>query len=135
MPPESKNKFGLKPARVTCAKVAIKNHFNKTIKFHACLYYYVLFLQEFFRSAYINPYLAALLASKKQVPAANLNFDKFSQEYCFIEKKHYFCSPNVYRNIFARMAESVDALVSNTNGRKAVPVRPRLRVLVKEAIV
>ena len=28
----------------------------------------------------------------------------------------------------ARMAESVDALVSNTSGRKAVPVRPRLRV-------
>ena len=33
------------------------------------------------------------------------------------------------------MAESVDALVSNTSGREAVPVRPRLRVLVKEAIV
>ena len=30
----------------------------------------------------------------------------------------------------ARMAESVDALVSNTSGRKAVPVRPRLRVLI-----
>ena len=28
----------------------------------------------------------------------------------------------------ARMAESVDALVSNTNGRKAVSVRSRLRV-------
>ena len=28
----------------------------------------------------------------------------------------------------ARMAESVDALVSNTSGRKAVPVRSRLRV-------
>ena len=28
----------------------------------------------------------------------------------------------------ARMAELVDALVSNTSGRKAVPVRPRLRV-------
>ena len=33
----------------------------------------------------------------------------------------------------ARMAESVDALVSNTSGRKAVPVRSRLRVLRKEA--
>ena len=31
----------------------------------------------------------------------------------------------------ARMAESVDALVSNTNVRKDVPVRPRLRVLRK----
>ena len=29
------------------------------------------------------------------------------------------------------MAESVDALVSNTSGREAVPVRPRLRVLKK----
>ena len=29
------------------------------------------------------------------------------------------------------MAESVDALVSNTNDRKVVPVRPRLRVLKK----
>ena len=28
----------------------------------------------------------------------------------------------------AQMAESVDALVSNTCGRKAVPVRPRLWV-------
>ena len=35
----------------------------------------------------------------------------------------------------ARMAESVDALVSNTSGREAVPVRPRLRVLVKEVII
>ena len=32
------------------------------------------------------------------------------------------------RPIQARMAESVDALVSNTNVRKDVPVRPRLRV-------
>lgn len=29
---------------------------------------------------------------------------------------------------FARMAESVDALVSNTNDSNVVPVRPRLRV-------
>lgn len=38
-----------------------------------------------------------------------------------------------FLNIFAlglraRMAESVDALVSNTNGVTPVPVRPRLRV-------
>jgi hypothetical protein len=31
--------------------------------------------------------------------------------------------------IFARMAELVDALVSNTSGSNAVPVRSRLRVL------
>ncbi len=30
---------------------------------------------------------------------------------------------------YARMAESVDALVSNTNDSNVVPVRPRLRVL------
>ena len=39
-----------------------------------------------------------------------------------------------YRNTtLARVAESVDALVSNTNGRKAVPVRPRPRVPYKIA--
>jgi hypothetical protein len=32
----------------------------------------------------------------------------------------------------AQMAESVDALVSNTCGRKAVPVRPRLWVLITD---
>ena len=32
----------------------------------------------------------------------------------------------------ARMAESVDALVSNTSGREAVPVRPRLRVQISK---
>jgi hypothetical protein len=31
----------------------------------------------------------------------------------------------------ARMAELVDALVSNTSGSNAVPVRSRLRVLLK----
>ena len=37
-----------------------------------------------------------------------------------------------YRNILtARMAELVDALVSNTSGSNAVPVRSRLRVLKK----
>lgn len=34
---------------------------------------------------------------------------------------------------FARMAESVDALVSNTNDSNVVPVRSRLRVLFKNA--
>jgi hypothetical protein len=32
---------------------------------------------------------------------------------------------------YARMAELVDALVSNTSGSNAVPVRSRLRVLYK----
>jgi hypothetical protein len=33
--------------------------------------------------------------------------------------------------VHARMAELVDALVSNTSGSNAVPVRSRLRVLFK----
>ena len=39
-----------------------------------------------------------------------------------------FSQQRLYRPL---MAESVDALVSNTNVRKDVPVRPRLRVLRK----
>jgi hypothetical protein len=35
------------------------------------------------------------------------------------------------RHLVARMAELVDALVSNTSGSNAVPVRSRLRVLKK----
>ena len=35
----------------------------------------------------------------------------------------------------ARMAESVDALVSNTNDSNVVPVRSRLRVHSKEIII
>ena len=35
---------------------------------------------------------------------------------------------------FARMAESVDALVSNTNDSNVVPVRPRLRVQSQSAV-
>jgi hypothetical protein len=35
------------------------------------------------------------------------------------------------RHIPARMAELVDALVSNTSGSNAVPVRSRLRVLFR----
>ena len=49
-------------------------------------------------------------------------------------KNIYFRSPSflllVYE-LYARMAELVDALVSNTSGSNAVPVRSRLRVLKK----
>ncbi len=41
----------------------------------------------------------------------------------------YICTPD---SRFARMAESVDALVSNTNVSNDVPVRPRLRVHEEE---
>jgi hypothetical protein len=37
--------------------------------------------------------------------------------------------PHDLQDFFARMAELVDALVSNTSGSNAVPVRSRLRVL------
>jgi hypothetical protein len=37
--------------------------------------------------------------------------------------------------VFARMAELVDALVSNTSGSNAVPVRSRLRVQKKSESV
>ena len=40
---------------------------------------------------------------------------------------HYLCT--AFR---AQMAESVDALVSNTSGVTPVPVRPRLWVLLKK---
>ena len=52
----------------------------------------------------------------------------------------YLCNPST-RSIAlrepnqARMAESVDALVSNINVRKDVPVRPRLRVLNKMQVL
>ena len=54
-------------------------------------------------------------------------------------KNSYFRSPVLYLNdlqdcktMLARMAELVDALVSNTSGSNAVPVRSRLRVLKKK---
>ena len=50
-----------------------------------------------------------------------------------IKKCHFFCPQ--FKNLIylctrfdAQMAESVDALVSNTNGVTPVPVRPRLWV-------
>ncbi len=47
----------------------------------------------------------------------------------FFKMTEYF---KVYRHYkIARMAELVDALVSNTSGSNAVPVRSRLRVLKK----
>ncbi len=49
--------------------------------------------------------------------------------YRQIQHQAYMQMPGWSRQ--ARMAESVDALVSNTNVRKDVPVRPRLRVLSK----
>ena len=55
--------------------------------------------------------------------------------YSFFKKRAYICTavpPDASRNCDssnAQMAESVDALVSNTSGVKPVPVRDRLWVL------
>ena len=50
----------------------------------------------------------------------------FFHTICNTFATQFTCLPTRQSN--ARMAESVDALVSNTNVRKDVPVRPRLRV-------
>ena len=49
----------------------------------------------------------------------------FRQMICQLKNLHYLCT--AFR---AQMAESVDALVSNTSGVTPVPVRPRLWVRV-----
>lgn len=52
---------------------------------------------------------------------------------CILQNFRYICTPDsrIFDIRYARMAESVDALVSNTNDSNVVPVRPRLRVLIK----
>ena len=58
-----------------------------------------------------------------------LNFTKicnFFDKVLYIQKKYL---PLPLQIASARMAESVDALVSNTSRFTPVPVRPRLRVL------
>ena len=54
--------------------------------------------------------------------------EKKSARGCFFEKNALSLSSRFERFRPARMAESVDALVSNTNVSNDVPVRPRLRV-------
>ena len=46
-------------------------------------------------------------------------------------KKSYIFAPHLRKNN-AQMAESVDALVSNTSGFTSIPVRPRVWVQEKE---
>lgn len=52
---------------------------------------------------------------------------------CILQNFRYICTPDsrIFDIRYARMAESVDALVSNTNDSNVVPVRPRLRVLLE----
>ena len=67
------------------------------------------------------------------------NSKYISFPYCFLEQiiipLHFISSRAAARCQHARMAESVDALVSNTNVRKDVPVRPRLRVHISKITV
>ena len=51
----------------------------------------------------------------------------FIKKYLRIELFFYLCA--VFEKTSAQMAELVDALVSNTNECKFVPVRSRLRAL------
>ena len=59
-------------------------------------------------------------------------FEKKRRKVCRYEKKSYLCNRNRETNNVSRdaqMAESVDALVSNTSGFTSIPVRPRVWVL------
>ena len=51
----------------------------------------------------------------------------FFKNYCGIRKNAYLCTAILKRK-HAQMAESVDALVSNTSGFTSIPVRPRVWV-------
>ena len=57
----------------------------------------------------------------------------FLREMLVVSKYLTTFAPQLRKNIFlmivAQMAESVDALVSNTSGVTSIPVRPRVWVL------
>ena len=58
----------------------------------------------------------------------------FLREMLVVSKYLTTFAPQLRKNIFlmivAQMAESVDALVSNTSGVTSIPVRPRVWVLI-----
>ena len=56
-----------------------------------------------------------------------LVFSPFFKESIVVFKKSCIFAPHL-RNQHAQMAESVDALVSNTSGFTSIPVRPRVWV-------
>ena len=56
-----------------------------------------------------------------------LVFFAFFKESIVVFKKSCIFAPHL-RNQHAQMAESVDALVSNTSGFTSIPVRPRVWV-------
>ena len=61
-----------------------------------------------------------------------LVFSPFFKESIVVFKKSCIFAPHL-RNQHAQMAESVDALVSNTSGFTSIPVRPRVWVRSKAA--
>ena len=60
-----------------------------------------------------------------------LVFSPFFKESIVVFKKSCIFAPHL-RNQHAQMAESVDALVSNTSGFTSIPVRPRVWVRKEE---
>ena len=63
-----------------------------------------------------------------------LVFSPFFKESIVVFKKSCIFAPHL-RNQHAQMAESVDALVSNTSGFTSIPVRPRVWVRKEEILV
>ena len=63
-----------------------------------------------------------------------LVFSPFFKESIVVFKKSCIFAPHL-RNQHAQMAESVDALVSNTSGFTSIPVRPRVWVRKAEILV
>ena len=62
-------------------------------------------------------------------------FHFFFENACRFKKKLYLCIAIEKQTMFqrdAQMAESVDALVSNTSGFTSIPVRPRVWVQNKK---
>ena len=63
-----------------------------------------------------------------------LVFSPFFKESIVVFKKSCIFAPHL-RNQHAQMAESVDALVSNTSGFTSIPGRPRVWVRKEEILV
>ena len=74
--------------------------------------------------------ICPFLAAKGSQPISGQVAAQPHHNYCSIKKINYLWRP-VLPIVNARMAELVDALVSNTSSCKAVPVRSRLRVPFK----
>ena len=67
------------------------------------------------------------------IPTVKKIFENFYPNACGFKKKLYLCNRNRETNKVlkdAQMAESVDALVSNTSGFTSIPVRPRVWVRI-----